>query len=194
MFLNHIILATLWVLYGVLHSVLASLGFKKKMQQILGRNFKHYRLAYTIFAFVSLAAVVWYQVSISTVKFYKPTFLIVALGYLVVVTGFGIMLACIKKYFMSLSGLRSLFQEQTYSELMISGIHRYVRHPLYLGTFLFIWGLAVLFPYLSLVIMNTVITLYTILAIRYEEAKLVAEFGEQYREYQKTVPKLIPKW
>jgi protein-S-isoprenylcysteine O-methyltransferase Ste14 len=42
--------------------------------------------------------------------------------------------------------------------------------------------------------MNTVITLYTILAIRYEEAKLVAEFGEQYREYQKAVPKLIPKW
>ena len=94
---------------------------------------------------------------------------------------------------MSLSGLRSLFQETVYPELIISGIHRYVRHPLYLGTFLFIWGLAVLFPYFSLVIANTIITVYTLLAIPFEEEKLVQEFGDQYRRYQKQVPKIIPK-
>ena len=194
MLLNHIILAILWIVYGVLHSVLASVRVKQKMQQALGENYRHYRLAYTIFAFLSLVAVVWYQVSIDTIRFYKPGFLVVAFGYLVTITGFGIMLTCIKKYFMSLSGLRSLLQEQTYSELMIAGIHKYVRHPLYLGTFLFIWGLAILVPLLSLVVANAVITLYTILAIPFEEKKLVEEFGEQYTVYQKTVPKLIPKW
>ncbi|HYO21666.1 MAG TPA: isoprenylcysteine carboxylmethyltransferase family protein, partial [Flavisolibacter sp.] len=146
-----------------------------------------------LFAFAALIAVVWYQVSIPTVHFYKPSFIVVALGYLVTITGFGIMLTCIKKYFMSLSGLRSLFQETVYPELIITGIHRYVRHPLYLGTFLFIWGLAVLFPYLSLVIANLVITVYTLIAIRFEEDKLVEEFGEQYRVYKKEVPKIIPK-
>ncbi|RYF83316.1 MAG: isoprenylcysteine carboxylmethyltransferase family protein, partial [Chitinophagaceae bacterium] len=118
----------------------------------------------------------------------------VAAGYLVTITGFGIMLTCIRKYFMSLSGLRSLFQETTYPELIISGIHRHVRHPLYLGTFLFIWGLNILFPYLSLVVANAVITIYTLIAIKFEEDKLVAEFGEQYVQYKKSVPKLIPKW
>ena len=194
MLLNHIILAILWIAYGVLHSVLASVSVKQKMRHLLGDRFKHYRLAYTVFAFLSLVAVVWYQVTIETIRFYKPGFLIVALGYLVTITGFGIMLTCIKKYFMSLSGLRSLFQETTYPELIISGIHRYVRHPLYLGTFLFIWGLSILFPYLSLFITNAVITLYTLVAIRFEEDKLIDEFGEQYVTYRKTVPKLIPKW
>jgi methanethiol S-methyltransferase len=194
MLLNHIILAILWILYGVLHSVLASVGVKKKMQRILRDNFKHYRLAYTLFAAATFLALLWFQVSIDTIRFYKPSFLLVAFGYLVAITGFGIMLTCIKKYFMGLSGLRSLFQETMHAELIITGIHRYVRHPLYLGTFLFIWGLFVLIPVLSLFIANLIITLYTIVAIRFEEEKLVAEFGDEYRRYQKTVPKLIPKW
>jgi len=194
MLLNHIILAILWIAYGVLHSVLASVGVKQKMQRLLGDRFKHYRLAYTLFAFLSLVAVVGYQIRIETIHFYKPSFLVVALGYLVTITGFGIMLTCIKKYFMSLSGLRSLFRETTYPELIISGIHRYVRHPLYLGTFLFIWGLSILFPYLSLVIANAVITAYTLAAIPFEESKLIDEFGDQYVAYKRTVPKLIPKW
>ena len=194
MLLHHIILATLWIVYCVLHSVLASVRVKKKMQQRLGENYKHYRLGYTVFAFVSLVAVIWYQISIPTVHFYKPLFLVVAAGYLVTITGFGIMLTCIRKYFMSLSGLRSLFQETIYTELIISGIHRHVRHPLYLGTFLFIWGLNILFPYLSLVVANAVITIYTLIAIKFEEDKLVAEFGEQYIQYKRSVPKLIPKW
>jgi methanethiol S-methyltransferase len=194
MVLHHIILAILWIAYCVLHSVLASVGAKRRIQNALGKAYKHYRLGYTIFAFVTLAGILWYQLSIPTIHFYKPSFLVVILGYLVTVTGFGIMLTCIKKYFMSLSGLRSLLKETVDSELIISGIHRHVRHPLYLGTFLFIWGLAVLAPYLSLIIANTIITIYTVIAIRFEEEKLVAEFGDAYRDYQKTVPKLIPKW
>jgi protein-S-isoprenylcysteine O-methyltransferase Ste14 len=194
MLLHHIILATLWIVYVVLHSVLASIGVKKKMQNILGRNYRHYRFAYTLFAFVSLVGVVWYQITIPTLHFYKPSFLLVAVGYLITITGFGIMLTCIKKYFMGLSGLRSLLQETAHQELIISGIHRFVRHPLYLGTFIFIWGLAILFPYLSLIIANAIITGYTLIAIKFEEKKLVQEFGSQYTTYQKTVPKLIPKW
>ena len=95
---------------------------------------------------------------------------------------------------MSISGLRSLWQETTYPELIISGIHKHVRHPLYFGTFLFIWGLAVLVPYLNLLLSNAIITIYTLVAIKYEEEKLVKEFGQDYINYQKTVPKIIPKW
>jgi protein-S-isoprenylcysteine O-methyltransferase Ste14 len=104
------------------------------------------------------------------------------------------MLVCIRKYFVSLSGLKSLYQEEPAAELMITGIHRYMRHPLYSGTFLAIWGLWVLWPSASLLIANAVITIYTLLAIRLEEEKLVAEFGDQYRLYQQKVPKLIPRF
>ena len=194
MLLNHVILATLWIVYSVLHSVLASLQVKKLLQKKMGKQFRHYRLGYTLFAFLFLIVIVWYQISMETIRLYKPTFLIVLIGYLITITGFGIMLTCIKKYFMGLSGLRSLWEDREKPELIISGIHRHVRHPLYLGTFLFIWGLAVLVPYASLLLSNIIITVYTLMAIKYEEEKLVKEFGEEYISYQKTVPKIIPKW
>jgi protein-S-isoprenylcysteine O-methyltransferase Ste14 len=113
-------------------------------------------------------------------------------GIVVALFGLLIMAICIRKYFMNLSGLRSLFREGFANELQITGIHKYVRHPLYLGTFIFIWGLLLVIPHLSLLISNTIITIYTLVGIELEERKLEAEFGEGYKEYRTKVPKLIP--
>jgi protein-S-isoprenylcysteine O-methyltransferase Ste14 len=194
MLVSHVLIAVFWTVYVVLHSALASIGVKKIFRKKLGGYFKHYRLAYTFFAFAGLSLVVWYQASVRSMTLFRPVLFTNITGSIVAAVGLIIMLICIKKYFMGLSGLRSLIEEETYSELHISGIHRYVRHPLYLGTFLFIWGAAVLFPTLSLVVSNSVITIYTLIGIGLEEKKLVLDFGEQYRAYQKKVPKLIPKF
>jgi protein-S-isoprenylcysteine O-methyltransferase Ste14 len=194
MLLNHILLGLAWILYCVLHSLLASIRFKNAIQHKTGRWFRYYRLYYTLFAFLSLAAVIFFQLSIQTVRVYTTTLATLVAGGLVALAGLSIMLVCIKKYFLSLSGLKSLYQEEPSAELMIAGIHRYMRHPLYTGTFLFIWGLWITFPSLGLLIADAVITLYTLYAIRLEEHKLVAEFGEKYRDYQTKVPKLIPKF
>ncbi|HVF97256.1 MAG TPA: isoprenylcysteine carboxylmethyltransferase family protein [Flavisolibacter sp.] len=194
MLLNHVVLALLWTLYGVLHSVLAGLRVKQFFAKHMGRHYKHYRLAYTVFAFVTFALIIWYQVSIESFNLFKPTLFSRLAGGLVAAAGLSLMLICIKKYFMGLSGLRSLLQEEVYTELLISGVHRYVRHPLYLGTFLFIWGSFLLFPTLSILITDVVITAYTMFGMQLEEKKLVRDFGEQYKRYQKSVPKLIPKF
>lgn len=194
MFLNHILVAAVWIVYCVLHSVLASISIKKWVQQKAGKRFRYYRLFYTLFAFLSLAAVFYFQFSIESVYLFEPTFFSNLLGGITALVGFGLMLVCIKKYFLSLSGLKSLYQEAPSAELMIAGVHRYMRHPLYTGTFLFIWGLWLLFPSLSFLIADLVITVYTVYAIQLEEAKLVQEFGEKYREYQRNVPKLIPRF
>jgi len=52
--------------------------------------------------------------------------------------------------------------------------------------------LFLILPYLSVLISNLVITLYTMIAIRFEEAKLIKEFGEEYRIYRKQVPMILP--
>jgi len=49
-----------------------------------------------------------------------------------------------------------------------------------------------MFPILSLLIVNIIITAYTLIGIRFEENKLVLEFGESYKEYQRKVPMIIP--
>lgn len=188
---NHLILAMLWIVYCVLHSVLASQSLKNRLRQRM-RNYKLYRVWYTLFAFVFLIALVYYQVKMPTIALFSLNSLIMIAGIIVSFSGLLLMLVCIRKYFMSLSGLRSLFIENYSNQLQITGVHKYIRHPLYFGTFAFIWGLFLLLPYLSLFIANVIITLYTLIGIELEEQKLMAEFGEQYVQYRRKVPKLIP--
>src|SRR6476620_5034234 len=191
---NHFILIILWTVYCILHSLLASIGIKKKLLHILGNKFKYYLLCYTVFAFVFLVFILYYQINIETTLVFKPSFFSRLAGIFIGGTGLVIMFICIKKYFISLSGLLSLVKEASHSSLIISGIHKYVRHPLYLGTFGFVWGAFLSYPLWTLLIADTIITVYTLIAIRFEEDKLVEEYGSSYREYQKTVPKLIPSF
>lgn len=191
MLVNHIILAMLWIVYCVLHSVLASQSLKNKLKQRM-KNYKLYRVWYTLFAFIFLVGLIYYQIKIPTIALFSLNNFILIAGIIIGFSGLTLMLICIRKYFMSLSGLRSMFIENYSNELQITGVHKYIRHPLYLGTFAFIWGLFLLFPYLSLFIANVVITIYTLIGIELEEQKLIAEFGEQYVQYRRKVPKLIP--
>ena len=192
MVLNHIILAILWISYCIIHSVLADLRIKKRIQRKLGKKAKYFRLYYTLFAFVSLVGLFYYQINLKTIVLYKPSLIVFVLALIVTLFGLAIMAICIKKYFINISGLLSLVEEKPSNKLIISDIHQYVRHPLYLGTFIFIWGLFLLLPCLSLLIANTIITTYTLIGIRLEEKKLVAEFGNSYIRYQESVPRIVP--
>lgn len=193
MIADHIILAIVWILYGVIHSVLANRTVKKNLQQKMGRAAPYYRIIYTLFAFLSMAAVIYYQVSLPTRLVFEKSMVTNIAGGLLSFSGLVLMLVCIKKYFISLSGLRSLFSEKPEQELIITGVHRYVRHPLYLGTFAFLWGLFLLIPQLSLLVAITIITVYTLIGIGLEEEKLVMEFGESYSRYREKVPALFPR-
>jgi protein-S-isoprenylcysteine O-methyltransferase Ste14 len=68
--------------------------------------------------------------------------------------------------------------------------YRYVRHPLYIGWFIFFWatptmtGAHLLFAVLT--------TTYILMAIGWEERDLLMLHGKQYADYRKSVPKLIP--
>ena len=190
--MNHLILGVLWMVYCVLHSLMAGTSFKNLLQKKLGKKYKYYRLFYTLFSFVFLVWLIYFQINMKTGLLYQPGLFILITGLIVSFAGLILMIICIGKYFISLSGLRSLVEESVSSELMIRGIHRHVRHPLYLGTFAFIWGLFLILPYLSFLITNTIITVYTLIGINLEERKLEAEFGEKYRTYQSEVPKLFP--
>lgn len=98
----------------------------------------------------------------------------------------------IVKYFKLLSGIRTLYEAKPPKELKREGIHNYVRHPLYLGTLLFVWGLFFIFPMLNNLIAVSIITGYVLIGIRLEEKKLLIEFGNLYVDYIFQVPMLVP--
>jgi methanethiol S-methyltransferase len=191
---SHIILAIGWILFCSLHSIFASLWFKQIAERWMGRQYKFYRFYYTLFASVSFVAIMIYLFTMNSYKIFTSTAAISIAGGVITLFGFIVIIICIHKYFMRLSGVKTLIENGSEQELMITGIHKYVRHPLYTGTFIFIWGLLLLYPYYSLLIANAIITGYTLLGLRFEEQKLEKDFGEKYVEYKKHVSMLIPKF
>jgi methanethiol S-methyltransferase len=192
MLMNHLILTVLWILYCLLHSILADSGFKENMAALMGKNFKFYRVLYTLFAFISLVALLLFQLSIESAFLFQRSAPALFTGLFLGSIGLAIMAVCIRKYFFSLSGLKGLVEESSTGQLMTNGLHQYMRHPLYSGTFAFIWGGFLLFPKYSLLIANTIITIYTLIGISLEEKKLISEFGKQYIQYRQKVPMLFP--
>ena len=161
----------------------------------MGSGFKYYRLYYSIFALITLVALLWYQYSLASTRFYFSKIISYGLSMILIVPGLVIMIICICKYFYSLSGIQAL-QNNTPAitpKLEQNGVHAYVRHPLYFGTLLFLWGLFLMFPYLNNLIAVTIISGYVVTGIAQEEKKLLLEYGEEYERYKKRVPKLIPR-
>ncbi len=189
---QHLLLSFFWILYCIVHSVLANGSVKNKVQNIMQDNYKYYRPAYAIFATVTLIAVIWFHFSITSLLIYTPSFIIKLIGYLITLTGLIIMLICIKKYFYELSGLQALQHENATNTLQTNGLHSFVRHPLYFGTIAFVVGLTIAFSYLNNLIATLIITIYVWIGINVEEKKLVQEYGDQYIKYKQRVPKLIP--
>ena len=78
--------------------------------------------------------------------------------------------------------------------LMIKGVYALVRHPLYLFTLMSLW----FNPLMTARRLGLVIgaPLYFALGSVLEAQKMVQQFGEEYRNYQKRVPWMIPflKW
>ena len=103
------------------------------------------------------------------------------------------MAICIRKYLHSLQIIKTPGTEDPDQVLYQQGLHSYIRHPLYLGTFLFIWGTFLIIPYASLFVSYLIITVYTLVGIRYEEKKLVKVFGGNYIRYMQQVPMILPR-
>jgi protein-S-isoprenylcysteine O-methyltransferase Ste14 len=70
-------------------------------------------------------------------------------------------------------------------------VYRLVRHPMQLGFIIAFWAA----PAMSLdrLAIAVLLTAYIVVALVLEERDLVAAFGEEYRQYQQRVPKLLPR-
>lgn len=79
---------------------------------------------------------------------------------------------------------------QPSGNLIIRGPYRWVRHPLYLFSLLFIWSCPDLTT--DRLLFNLLFTSWIIIGILLEERDLVADFGEEYLAYKRKVPMLIP--
>ena len=181
---EHILVVIFWLLFGIWHSLLALPVVKRKAAAWMGRHFTWYRPIYSVIAFIQTAFILIYQFSVDSIYLWQngpgatSFFTISAIGGLVV------MGVSIKKYVFNFTKKEPVLET--------TGLHEYIRHPLYGGTFLFAWSLFLLFPMLSYLLSCTCITVYTLVGIQLEEKKLAGLFGQRYRVYKNNVPMIIP--
>ena len=76
--------------------------------------------------------------------------------------------------------------------VLADGPYRFVRNPLYLGTFLQAVGFSLLASRLGAVLLVSLMGIFVWRLMGREEAELAASQGERYRAYRAAVPKLIP--
>jgi methanethiol S-methyltransferase len=86
---------------------------------------------------------------------------------------------------LELAGIRQAASQPAARALRIVGPFRVVRHPIYLGWMLLVFGTPTMTA--NRLLFAAISSLYLILAIPWEESSLVVDHGDRYREYQRLV-------
>jgi protein-S-isoprenylcysteine O-methyltransferase Ste14 len=85
-------------------------------------------------------------------------------------------------------------KEITADRLVCEGVFAHSRNPLYLGNFLIVTGLLIMWNSpLAYVVVLTILGASLLSIVRAEEQFLVGRFGEEYVGYCKRVPRFIPR-
>ncbi len=79
-------------------------------------------------------------------------------------------------------------------ELVVQGLYRYVRNPMYVGAVLVLVGHFGWFRALDLLLYLAFVFLaFHLFVVLYEEPALTRKFGDAYRDYRASVPRWIPR-
>jgi protein-S-isoprenylcysteine O-methyltransferase Ste14 len=196
--LRYLPLALAWTAYCTLHSAMISETATGLLKRRLGESFRFYRLFFNSIAVLTLIPVLWYSHSLRQEVIFRwegvwlvPKCLLLACGILLVVTGgrhysFGQFLGIRQLRGQSSGGLA------TEGGIDSSGVLGMVRHPWYTAVVLLLWARDL---DMTALVGNGVLTVYIVVGTLLEERKLVHEFGDAYRSYQRRVSMFVPlKW
>ena len=79
-------------------------------------------------------------------------------------------------------------------KLVVRGLYRYTRNPMYVGVLTVIVGWAIFFRTTDLVLYALAVgTCFHLFIILYEERHLTGEFGSQYESYRSDVARWLPR-
>lgn len=188
--------AALIALFGLQHSVMARQGFKRAWTKTVPPQAE--RSVYVLAASIALMilflgwrpidAIVW-NVTNSGVQ--DILWALFWLGWLTV------LLSTFLINHFELFGLQQAWfhvrgREAAAPQFRQPFFYKYVRHPLYLGFFLAFWAA----PEMTAghLLLAAGMSVYMLIAIRYEEHDLIGLFGKDYENYRQEVGMLTPRF
>jgi protein-S-isoprenylcysteine O-methyltransferase Ste14 len=181
-------------LFAVQHSVMARQGFKRLWTRIVPPSAE--RSTYVLASNVCLIVLVlaWYPITYDVWRVAAQPW--AALLTIIGLVGWAIvLLSTLLIDHFDLFGLRQVFarlrgRQLPEHEFTTPLFYRVVRHPLYLGFLIAFW----VTPRMTLghLIFAAAMTGYILAAVQFEERDLIRVFGEEYNDYRRRVPMLIP--
>lgn len=188
-------LILLVVLWGIVHSIMASLKFKAILEKMLGAQaMRFYRLFYNIFSAISFLPVLWLMRVLPDRTLYQisaPWMYLILFGQFLAIIG--LIVGLFQTDAWEFAGLRQIIAPngEENGKLVIKGLYKYMRHPLYTFGLLFIWLTPVMT--VNMLVLYISATIYIVIGAYFEERKLCREFGDAYAEYQSSTPMLVPR-
>ncbi|MBY0526932.1 MAG: isoprenylcysteine carboxylmethyltransferase family protein [Gemmataceae bacterium] len=183
----------LWASFGLAHSLLARPRARFWLERTLGR---FHRLIFNIAATIHLGVVLMLgYLLLGGLGWQFPTTLVWCMA-VVAIVGLALMVLAVRELgFGTFVGWQQVIDrkcqipEVPVETLRVNGLYHLCRHPAYLGTLLFFWGLANTPLGLATAVCGTA---YILIGTWFEERDLVRKFGRDYEEYQRRVPMFLP--
>jgi protein-S-isoprenylcysteine O-methyltransferase Ste14 len=181
-------LVAIWVAYGLIHSLLAANITKSWAARKIPALAHRYRLLFNLIAVVTLLPPALLNHALAS----EPLWAWQGVGAWF---ANGLALAALAGFWHSsrgydmvgFMGLRSGGDQP--AKFVISDWHRHVRHPWYFFALIIIWTRNM---DLATLISATAMSAYFVIGTWFEERKLIAEFGQKYRDYRARVPAILP--
>ena len=126
----------------------------------------------------------WYPLAVLTGEDLFTSFF---LGFLLPVSNIIILIGILLIIF----GWRKIFRSK--GQLVTTGIYGQVRHPQYLGFLLLTLGMNVLWIAISTLLLWPILAILYYRLAKEEDKELEERFGEEYLNYKRMVPMLIPR-
>jgi len=87
---------------------------------------------------------------------------------------------------------KALYQFEKTTELIDTGIFKYIRHPLYSSLIFLTWGIFLKNPTIISFVVSILSSIFFVITAILDEKECIAYFGEQYRDYMKRSKRFIP--
>ena len=189
-----VILVFCLVAFAAIHSLMASLPFKRFIMRVLGSRADI--LYMPVFSLISLLTIL--PLVYLLYKNPGPFLYIIPSPWRWLMVGGQLIAAIIAPRAMldaphrfKIRSQLSVPKTSEAGSLNIRGVYRWVRDPFLLTGLIIIW----LTPFMTvnLLVIYILTTIYLYLGSLHWERRLVAQFGDEYREYQKRVHRIIPQ-
>lgn len=194
--LPHALLAAAFILWCMLHSLLTAPGWMRCMHSMFGPRTAYYRLAYVIVSIITLVPILLLWRRTDSPELWEWPAFVALLRWIGVAASLVVLAVAARSYDqVFFFGFRQIREHRAgaraeFSGFVTAGILRRIRHPYYSAGILLLlcWGDATA----ANLIVAAIGVGYLVIGAFLEERKLVTEFGEEYRRYQREVPMFIP--